>query len=252
MSACSAVGRRPDVELAKMAPRGAARLATASSSRLSPSRSGALSWTNSASRTASSGELANETLPSAGNGASVSRPHARRAFSSISCTASPAPGAGSYTRTSTPFSAKRAAQPPPITPPPSRATVRGRSAMAHESQLLAHVVGAEDARVHRLEDRPRALDEIGVRRQPPARQVEVVLEADAHVAAAQRRERDVGQLHPTDRERREHRAGRQARDEREQRRRVVRRAVADAHAELDERRVVDEPVADELVDHHEV
>ena len=36
-----------------------------------------------------------------------------------------APGAGSWSRTSTPFSRKRAAQPPPITPPPSRPTAAG-------------------------------------------------------------------------------------------------------------------------------
>src|SRR3954471_9601238 len=97
--------------------------------------------------------------------------------------------------------AKRAAQPPPITPPPSRATVGGRSAMAHEAELLADVVGAEHAHVHRLEDRPRALDELAVRREASARQVEVVLEPDADVAAAERRERDVGKLHAPDRER---------------------------------------------------
>ena len=47
-------------------------------------------------------------------------------------------------------------------------------------------------------------------------------------------------------------SSRQPVHEREQRRGVVRRAVGDAHAELDEDRVVDQAVADHLVDHHEV
>ncbi len=50
--------------------------------------------------------------------------YARRALASTSPTLRSASGSGSYSRTSIPFSAKRAAQPPPITPPPSSPTVR--------------------------------------------------------------------------------------------------------------------------------
>src|SRR5215207_9225465 len=96
-----------------------------------------------------------------------------------------ASGSGSKRRTSTPLSTNRAAQPPPITPPPSRATLRGRfgacSAMAPQPQLLPHLVGAEHPRVHRLEDRHRALDEISVRREHAAREIDVVLKPDPHV-----------------------------------------------------------------------
>ena len=121
-----------------------------------------------------------------------------------------------------------------------------------ETELLADLVRAEDARVHRLEDRHGPLDELPVRRELPAREVEVVLEPDADVAAHERRLRHIGQLHPADRERREHAAGRELGDERHQRLRIVGRAVRDAHAELDHRRVVDQAVADQLVDHDQV
>src|SRR3954468_17765625 len=100
-----------------------------------------------------------------------------------------------------PFSAKRAAHPPPITPPPSSATARGRSAMADEAELLAHVGGPEHAHVHGLEDRAGPLDELAVGGEGAPREVEVVLEPDAHVAAGEGGHRDVRQLHPADRER---------------------------------------------------
>src|SRR4051794_36442979 len=224
MSACRRLGRRPDVELANTTSAGAARLAAARRSRLSASRSGALSWTNAAPATAASGLSTSVSDPSGGSGASVRRRIARRALPSTSPTARSASGAGSYRRTSTPLTTKRAAQPPPMTPPPRRPTVPGRSPMLRERKLGAHLVGAQDADVHRLEDRHGALDVLPVRRERAAGEVEVVLEPDADVAADERRERDVRELPAADRERREHRVPGQPADEREQRRRVVRRA----------------------------
>src|SRR5829696_1450475 len=102
-----------------------------------------------------------------------------------------ASGSGSKSRTSTPLRTNRAAQPPPITPPPSSATLRGRaatcSAIAPKPQLRPYLVGAEHPCVHRLEDRHRALNELAVRSELAARQIEVVLQPHPHVAARQRR-----------------------------------------------------------------
>ena len=90
-----ALGSSPEVELAKITSGAAARLARASSSRLSGSRSGALSCTNAAPSTAASGLSTTRQRPSAGSGASVSRRWARRALSSISPTTRSASGDGS-------------------------------------------------------------------------------------------------------------------------------------------------------------
>ena len=62
----------------------------------------------------------------------------------------------------------------------------------------------------------------------------------------------IGQLQAADREGREDRSRGQPVDHRHQRRDVAGRAVGDARAELDQDRVVDQAVADELLDHHEV
>src|SRR6266540_7482477 len=219
MSAWRRDGSRPEVDDATTTSGPAARLAAASRPHFTSARSGALSWTKSASAAASSGVGTNVSVPSVESGASVSLRKARRAFSSTSSTLRGASGSGSKSRTSTPLRTKRAAQPPPITPPPRRPAVCGRSATTPEPQLLAHLVGPEHPDVHALEDRDRALDELAVRRGNPAREVDVVLQADAHVAARHRCHRDVRQLHAPDRERREDRVLRQLVDEREQRRR---------------------------------
>src|SRR5262249_12541697 len=160
--------------------------------------SGADSWTSSTPAPASSGESTSASEPSRGKGVSVSRLYARRAFSSTSATIRSVCGAGSYRRTSTPFRRKRAAQPAPITPPPTSPTARGRSDTRAEGELLAHLVGPEHAYVHPLEDRDRALDQLGVRREVSALEPEVVLETDADVAAREHRQRDERQLHAPD------------------------------------------------------
>ena len=73
MSAARREGSSPDVDEANGTSGAAARLAAASSSRLSSSRSGALSCTKPAPSTASSGVATIVSEPSAGSGASVSR-----------------------------------------------------------------------------------------------------------------------------------------------------------------------------------
>ena len=110
----------------------------------------------------------------------------------------------------------------------------------------------EHAHVHRLEDRDRTGHEVGVGRLDAALEPDVVLEPDANVAADERSERDVRQLHPADGEGREHAVGRELVHEREQRPRVVGRAVGDAHAQLEQRGLVDEPLGQQLLREHEV
>src|SRR5438445_6982515 len=187
MSACKRDGSRPEVEDAKTTSAPATRLAAASSPRFTSSRSGALSCTNSTDSAASSGVGTNVRRPSAGSGASVSLRKARRALSITSPTLRGASGAGSKMRTSIPLSMKRAAQPPPITPPPSRPT----SVTRPQPELLAHLLRPQHLDVHPLEDLDRPLDELSVRRERPAREVDVVLQPHAHVAAGGRRHRAV-------------------------------------------------------------
>ena len=91
----SSVGRRPEVDDAKMMSGRAARLAAASSPRFSSTRSGALSWTKSARSAASSGVSTNDSVPCGGSGASVSLSKARRAFAIIRSTLARARGSGS-------------------------------------------------------------------------------------------------------------------------------------------------------------
>ena len=72
MSAASSDGRRPEVDEQKMTSGPAARLAAASSRRLSSMRSGADSWMKSTPAAASSGESTSVSEPSDGSGTSVS------------------------------------------------------------------------------------------------------------------------------------------------------------------------------------
>ena len=73
MSVLRRDGSRPEVEEANGTSGAAARLAVASSARLTSSRSGALSCTKPAPSTASSGVATIVSDPSAGSGASVRR-----------------------------------------------------------------------------------------------------------------------------------------------------------------------------------
>ena len=67
-------------------------------------------------------------------------------------------------------------------------------------ELLARLRRPQHADVHRLEDRHCPLDELSVRRLDPALEPDVVLEPHTDVAADERRERDVRELHAADRE----------------------------------------------------
>src|SRR5581483_8297939 len=113
-------------------------------------------------------------------------------------------------RTSTPWRTKRAAHPPPMTPPPSRPTWAGLPNRLLQPELRPNLIRAEDAHVHRLENRDRSRDQVRVGGETPAGQVEVVLEADAHIAAREHRHRGVCKLHAADREGREDRVRGQA------------------------------------------
>ena len=94
--------------------------------------------------------------------------------------------------------------------------------------------------------RARLLDELGVGRQDSLAQVEVVLEPDADVAAEQHRLRDPRHLHPAQRERGPVGPLGQLLHHRGEQRRVGRGAVRDVHAELEQRRRVDQALLDEL------
>src|SRR5437773_6156541 len=256
MSSCRCDGSRPDVEEAKTTSGPPAPAHRATQSRVRSSRSGALSWTKSAPSTASPTLRTNSNRPSRGSGIRVSRPHALRALSSISRTLRADSGSGSYSRTSTPCSTKRAAHPLPMTPPPSSPTALGRPRLGSDTLLQAQpgsdLVRSEDLHIHVLKDAHRALDQPTVGSKLSSRQVQVVLQTDPDVAAREHRHGHVCELHATDGERREDRPWRQLRDHAQERERVIRRPVRDAHAELDERRLVDEALLDQLLDHDQV
>ena len=91
-------------------------------------------------------------------------------------------------------------------PDPVEARGSGTSRPLHELELVPHLIGALDPHVHALQDLDGAGDELGVGGEMTAPEVQVVLEADAHVAAGERGHGDERELHPRDRERREHRA----------------------------------------------
>src|SRR4051812_13557169 len=67
-----------------------------------------------------------------------------------------------------------------------------------EPQALTHVRRPGHTAAETLDDLHRPPDELRVRREHAARQVEVVLEADAEVAAEQHRLRQHRHLHPAD------------------------------------------------------
>src|ERR1700681_4629869 len=109
-----------------------------------------------------------------------------------------------------PWSRKRAAQPPPMTPPPRSPTRRGLAVLGKASvtrfqaQLGSNLVRAEDSYIHLLEDADGAFDKLGICGELSAREVDVVLEADPDVAPGKHRHPDVGELHASDRKGREH------------------------------------------------
>src|SRR6476661_9485630 len=204
------------------------------------SRSGALSWTKSTSGTASSTSSTTVRLPGSGSGAIVSRLQDGRAFASISPTLRSASGSGSWSRTSIPDSRKRAAQPPPITPAPSkptRPTVATRSGTTHQVEPVAYLLGAEHPHVHRVQKRHRPFDQLAVGREHATAEVEIVLQPDPDIAAHEHRERGERDLHPPDRKRREDGVGRQPVDHRKQGARIVRSPVRNTRAELDHGRI---------------
>ena len=95
MPSCSSVGSSPDVDEAMTTDSSTAASARASSCCFTSSRSGALSCTNVAPSTASSGVATNVSVPSAGSGAASSRGQARRALATTSPTLRGASGSGS-------------------------------------------------------------------------------------------------------------------------------------------------------------
>ena len=184
MPACSSVGRSPEVEEQMIASAGAARSAAASSCllQLEPLGRRLLHEVGAGDRLLD--RATRTSAPSGGSGASVSR--AVGAAGVLERLARPPLGAAAPGRTG--GRRRRSAG----SGPPSRRRSRRRRAgrrragaqpRDREREPLAHLGRAEHADVHRLEDRDRALDELGVRREPAAREIEVVLEPDADVAA---------------------------------------------------------------------
>ncbi|ABA52551.1 hypothetical protein BURPS1710b_A2129 [Burkholderia pseudomallei 1710b] len=128
-----------------------------------------------------------------------------------------------------------------------RAPLERPLAARRQAELAAPLGGRQHARAETLDDLPRTLDERAVRRVHAAVEPQVVLEADAHVAAEQHRLREHRHLHPADAEARPMRAGRQVVDHRLHRAGVGGRAPRNAEAELEERRIVEEPFLQQLL-----
>src|SRR3546814_9538278 len=96
-----------------------------------------------------------------------------------------------------PFSSRRATQPAPMTPPPMAAaffsTVMASPALL-EGELLAHLGRADHPAAHGTGDSGGTLDQLSVARQHPLAEPDVVLQADADVAAGEHRHGGVGKL----------------------------------------------------------
>ena len=142
-----------------------------------------------------------------------------------------------------------------MTPAPTQVTVRTSAGVDRGRVMRARLQvrgsrgassGVATRGAHRLDDRPRALDELRVGGLDALAQVEVVLQPDADVPAEQHRLRDPRHLHPAERERRPDRVVGQLVDHRREQRRVGGCAVRDVHAELEHRRRVDQPLLDQL------
>src|SRR5262249_25096402 len=202
--------------------RAAASIA-ACSLRLRSMRSGALSWMKSAFAPSSSIVLTKRRRPIAAPGFRPTRVRAGQALATLSLIAFSAPGAGSLAMTSSPWARQRAAQPLPITPPPTMPTVlmgddpgvgirvcswSGWIAAAGTRQLiaspqaefLARLGRRQRPRAHELDDLDGLLHELAVGGEDALLEEQVVLEPNAHVAAEQNCLRHHRHLHAADAE----------------------------------------------------
>src|SRR5579862_8751231 len=119
-------------------------------------------------------------------------------------------------------------------------------------EALACLRGRHDTCPHGLDDRARLLDQLRVAGVHPARQIEVVLEPDAHVAPEQYRLCDPWHLHTAYRKRSPHALGGQVVHHGEQVPHVRRDPVGDAGAQLDHGRGGHETFLDHLLDERQV
>src|SRR5215217_4759283 len=117
-----------------------------------------------------------------------------------------ASGCGSNTSTSMPASRKRAIHPPPMTPPPIQAAllipVMPSSAL-RQFEFLADVFRADDPGAHAFDHLHGLFDELRIGGELAFADEEVVLEADAHVAAGENCRRRIGHGVAADRKGRE-------------------------------------------------
>ena len=120
-SRCMSLGSSPEVEDPMTTSGAAAASTSARTARLRSSRSGTLSWMNSAPSTASSTLGAIRSAPRAGRASPKRRAKMCSALSRTSFALRSVSGSGSWTAVSIPFRTNRAAHPPPMTPPPMHA-----------------------------------------------------------------------------------------------------------------------------------
>src|SRR5215472_1422724 len=219
--------------------------------RFRSSFSGALSCTKSASATAASSVLAKLRRFWLAPGSRPSLVSAGQALATPARIFSSAPGAGSVATTSSPWARQRAAQPLPITPPPTRATRRISVVSAifpdpcfdelqvlAQAQFLARLRRRQAAGTHEADDLHGPLDQRAVARMHAAIEPDIVLEPDAHIAAQQHGLGHHGHLHAPDAEAGPDGARRQHVAHRLHGIRVRRRTPGNAEAELEHRRLL--------------
>src|SRR6516225_11648836 len=125
-------------------------------------------------------------------------------------------------------------------------------ATSGDLEPLACLCGGEDACAHRLDDGARLLDQLCVARVHPAREVQVVLKPDAHVAAEEYRLCHPGHLHAAHGEGGPHALRREVVHHGKQVADVGGHAVGNAGAQLDHRRGGYQTFLDHLLHEPEV
>src|ERR1700728_2051714 len=177
-----------------------------------------------------------------------------------------ASGCGSNTFTSTPAMRKRAIQPPPMTPPPMQAALEigARGVMGaliefipvssplHQLELLADLLGSNDPRAHARHDTRGFFNELRIGREFAFADVEVVFKPNADIAAGEHGGRGIGEGVAADGKGGEGPTCRHVVHHRHESVEVVRRAPPNAHAKLDQHRILDQLSGSELLSEPEV
>src|SRR5262245_21342924 len=122
-----------------------------------------------------------------------------------------------------------------------------RGVLSAQLEHLPRLRRARGATTEPADELDRAAHELTVGGELSSCEIEVVLEADSHIAPEQHRLRDHRELLAADTEGAPQRPGRQRVAHRHERAGIGRRAPGDAETQLKERRCLDQPAGDQVL-----